>query len=764
MIAHIKPQEGGFALQSYREHARGVAELCSRFAAELTSDARWQTMGYVLGLLHDYGKLQEDFQRYIEAASGYTSRQTPHRAPHSATGAILLRQQSELEHQLLNTISYCISGHHRGLYDANEMKKRLQTLDEQQRLTRAREDAPDDTAWTIEALHEALEALRAKSPYADCEAEDYPLIVRMLFSCLVDADFLDTELFMDKEKSEKRKHKTETDFAALRDKFHDYTKEFKADSPINQARAAFLLQCHTHGATADRGIYSLFLPTGGGKTVSSMAWALEMAIRHKARHIIYVIPYTSIITQTAETFRKIFGEEVVLEHHSDIDITDEERHNENKFLAENWDAPIIVTTNVQLFESLYSHRVSRCRKLHNIARSIIVCDEVQMFPTERLNPMLRAIESLYAAFDTSILLCTATQPLFTEDLSSAFKRSTHELEPLGFDVEPIVTYDTETFSLFDRADFHLTPLPLSTEELALRLREHSSALCVVNNRKDARLVYEQLKKVEENPEVKLFHLSRMMCSAHLKAVLKEIKKRMKDDLPTKVISTQLIEAGVDLDFPVVYRANASLISIIQAGGRCNRNGQREEKGEVFVFDLTDGGKPFGEINMGIDATNAIRDRHLESIAVHDPAIIREYYWNFYSRAGEFDKNGVWEKLMEKIDEFGFDFECTSRNFHLIEDKVEYDLFVPYGEEGKQLVTDLRARKFERLRGPLHSKYRVGISQNNFTELCSRGSVEPITSFGSDKDQPIYLLTDKGSYSDDLGVLLDNHYLIDVQTV
>ena len=751
MIAHVKPEGEGFRTQEYKDHAEGVAALCSAFAANLTKNGQWSSTGYMLGLLHDVGKLHPGFQRYIRYASGMSSRPAEHVA-HSATGALFARTLC-LDPRLQRLAEYCIASHHRGLYNFNDLRNRLDAdpavIDSS---AQVKQSAPQELEWTWEQIQKALPENPVRR---SCDADDYPMIVRMLFSCLVDADYLDTEQFM---QNKARAH-TSVDFVLLRDKLRQKTEAFKADTPINQARATFLNRCRAHGSSCSRGIYSLFLPTGGGKTLSSMAWALESAIRLKASRIIYVIPYTSIITQTAQQFRKIFGGENVLEHHSDLDIADLEEYNRTKLLAENWDAPIVVTTNVQLFESVYAHRVSRCRKLHNIARAVLVFDEVQMFPSEHLNPMVRAIESLCSAMGTQTLLCTATQPVLTEELSDGFRQSAHPFEPLAYSVEEVVPYNPELFSLFDRAEYHITsPLSLSADELARELEAHESALCIVNTRRAAALVYCALRAQSGREDRAIVHLSRMMCSAHLKEKLNLIKERLAGGLPTLVVSTQLIEAGVDLDFPVVYRQQASLVSVIQAGGRCNREGKRAQKGQVYVFTLQDGKEPFGEIKTGIQATQDILPELSAGTQVHDPDLISNYYRQFYRRIGDFDRGNVCSELLHRTGDpnlLRYDFEEASRQFRLVEDKSSCDVFVPYNAQSKELLHLLERGTAHRQDLRLLQQYRVAVSPALCSVLLREGMLTP-SRYGR-QQLGAYILRDEGDYDSDLGLLSESHW-------
>ena len=696
IIAHRT--EGGEE-QSLYDHVEGVALQIRR---NLTEAGLKQLIpiGDLLGRLHDVGKAQPAFQSYIRG-------ETTAKAPHSAAGALLatsLMYELSKELQLKKLprtsqlLAYAISGHHRGLYDYIELRKELEKKEIKERCAKTKGALPsiklELQTWVEEYAESTESSLRVLAKQVGA-TEQAQALIRLLFSCLVDADFLDTEAFMDEERKERR-HKATSGYAplkVLRDRLTKHMEDFSTEGKINQARRLFLNRCRAHGRTCPKGYYSLFLPTGGGKTLSSMAWALETALNHKAQRIIYVIPYTSIITQTAGIFREIFGEENVLEHHSDISFSGDEaaqeaeRYERTRLLAENWDAPIIVTTNVQFFESLFSHKVSRSRKVHSIANSIVVFDEVQMFPTEFLNPMLRLLEDLRWIYGTQLLFCSATLPPFDKDHSSTFKK-VNDFHQLSDAIQPIVPEDPELFKIFDRVVYHLEEKVCTTKELAQELAKHTSALCVVNSRRDASQIYHAL--LEEGKEAHdVIHLSRNMCSAHLKERIAEVRQRLKAGIPTLVISTQLIEAGVDIDLPIVYRAMSGLNSIVQAGGRCNREGKLPVPGEVHVFSLSDGGKAVKAIAQGQNATRFLLDNSEGQTYTSIPLeLIEAYYHRYYASIKSFDEKNIKEDLYsEECEDWEFDFEKASIKFKLIED-VGCELFVPYGR-GKGLLEGLQ---------------------------------------------------------------------------
>lgn len=746
-IAHIREEDDGcFTVQSIREHCLSVGEMARNMIYEGEDYSGMKELAYYAGLLHDFGKYRPDFQRYILSVSGMEqSDKVPPKAPHAIVGAIEARRKFS-DPMIAGALAYCISGHHRGLYDHNEMLRRLRNGEHQRWC-----DACENLAAEEELVPDNAEA---EEPY------DLQMMIRMLFSALVDADWLDTERFMSPDLSAERERikGNYVSFHTLRQQLRDMTDGFKSapDTPVNRSRAHFLESCRSHGESSDPGIYTLSLPTGSGKTISSMAWALEMVIRNHHERIIYVIPYTSIITQTAMVFREIFGEQNILEHHSEVVVqqADKTRESEQmsrlKFLSDNWDAPIVLTTNVQFFESLFASKPAKCRKVHNIANSVIVMDEVQALPEEFLRPILSSIDTLAEAFHCSILCCSATQPVYNEDLSSR-NVGTEFYDPLPTKGD-LVPREEKYFAPFDRVDYHMEPRNLSSQELGHRLAGEHSVLCVVNSRKDAGLVYQALVSESDIMPDEVIHLSRMMCSAHLREAIKIIKERMKERKPTKVISTQLIEAGVDLDFPCVWRAYAGLGSIIQAGGRCNREGKMKQRGQVYVFKLSDGGRPFGNIAKGCDATTSLlHNLSGEKIDPTDPEVIAQYYRRYYARIPDFDVKRIDDCLMypEHIN-----FETAAELFNLIDDKGTIPVIVPYREKGQNLVRRIRDR-ISLSREDFHrmQEYSVSLRESDYASLLSHGNVEKIP-WG---DDAISILVDGRCYDDVAGVVISNHW-------
>ena len=753
VIAHICTRpDGKLATHSLDDHLKGVAELCRTFVSEATGCNALGELGYLLGTLHDVGKNLPSFQTYIKRSCGMDTSAKAYPAPHSPAGAIFANKlQSIINDKLKKILSLIVAAHHRGLYDDGAWLRVVNDSENKGYRYQYKDLIKILGTDTADYGISESEVLKSWEKY---DVQERALLIRILFSCLIDADFLDTELFMNPAQSSMRE-RVMPSFEELREKLKAHTDRFKQDTAINKVRKEFLETCIKAGKESETGIYSLFLPTGGGKTLSSMAWALEKALASGHKRIIYVIPYTSIITQTASIFKEIFGEENVLEHHSDIEFRDDDESSRlrQKLSAENWDAPIIVTTNVQFFESLYSNRVGRCRKLHNIANSVIILDEVQTFPTELENPIIRAIESLNYGFRTDILLCTATLPNFDKEVGSEVVKDQkfYEFEK---DIQPIVPYQAEQFAVFDKVDFHLEPQKVSHEELAHELLKYKTFLCVVNSRKDALNIYNALK--EKTPDDKgLIHLSKRMCSLHIKTKIEEIKERLKKGLPTKVVSTQLIEAGVDLDFPVVFRALAGLDSVIQAAGRCNREGKLSHKGLVQVFEIEE--SSYKGLNLSTDAYKAVI-RPSQKVNSVDLAMVKEYFRKYYGSIQSFDQKEISLSLFYdgRLEDLRFDFETAANNFRYIDDNGR-DVLVPYTTEGKALISKLSAgASLSKTDFRLMSKLNVRLYDHEIKELLSKGFIRECP-LGKDT---ILFAQEPKLYSDDTGLRLEDPYKIE----
>ncbi|MDF7800467.1 CRISPR-associated helicase Cas3' [Pontiellaceae bacterium B1224] len=541
--------------QPLDDHLEQVATLAAQFAEPFGGEA-WARL---LGRNHDLGKGTLSWQAWLRQVNGVVDEFAQYyegHPTHAGAGAQWLFQHSQEAGKLL---AYCIAGHHGGLPNWDEASDEVGL--------KARLNKPMSN---IEIA--AVPNCPADLPISingDRFGFQLQFFTRMLFSCLVDADYLDTEEFMDRMKSGWRSEYLPLIQLAEHfwERFNGLRENADASSNVNQQRERVLQDC-LGAAEKEGGLFSLTVPTGGGKTLASLAFALEHAKKHGKRRIIYVIPFTSIIEQNAAVFRDMLGDDAVLEHHCNFIPDDADW--KTRLASENWDAPIVVTTNVQFFNSFYANKTSKCRKLHNVADSIVIFDEVQAIPVEKLKPCLEVIKELSTNYGVTSVLCTATQPAieYSEQFQSGLK-----------DVREIVGDVPALFSALKRTEESFVG-ELAEGEVAARLSREDQVLCIVNTRQQALDIFNALPESEDN-----IHLSALMHPAHRTRKLAAVRERMSNGSPCRVVSTQLIEAGVDVDFSCVYRAVSGIDSIAQAAGRCNRNGKYETPRPVYVFEF-----------------------------------------------------------------------------------------------------------------------------------------------------------------------------------
>lgn len=708
-IAHVACNEDGTWREPHdlAEHLKGVATLAACFARPFGED--WARLA---GQWHDLGKYRSRFQNYIRLASGFEADAhitgEAGKAPHSTAGALLACDRFKVNGRAL---AYLIAGHHAGLDDWHGgLETRLASLDARNELDESLVASPPAKILDHGNFTPDLQAIPGGS-------KGFALWLRILFSCLVDADFLDTEAYMAPEKTAYRGNWPE--IPGLLDQFDRHMTDLAAQaahSQVNQLRADILRQCRKKAAEQP-GLFSLTVPTGGGKTLSSLAFALEHAKRHGKRRVIHVIPYTSIIEQTADIFRSIFGE-AVIEHHSNAEADPNKENSKSRLACENWDAPIVVTTNVQFFESLFARRTSRCRKLHNIVDSVVVLDEAQLLPPEFLQPILDTLNLLTRHYGVTVVLSTATQPaLSTREYFDA-RQNIRGLE----NVREIVNDPDALYRALERVHVRL-PMDWHTsvtwETLAQELTRHDSVLAIVNRRKDACELWQQM------PEGTL-HLSALMCGAHRSNVINKIKSRLKNGVPTRLISTQLVEAGVDVDFPVVYRALAGLDSIAQAAGRCNREGKLEH-GEVVVF-VPPKPAPPGLLRKGENACRSVLHNHIGNPL--DRALFARYFEGLY-HACNLDEHSIADLLKVDGHSLAVNFRTAAEKFRLIQDEDSAPVIVHYrGRDGNDdsveaLINTLRKHGPERWLMRKLQRYTVNIHRREMTKLLTQGDVQEI---------------------------------------
>ena len=696
--------------QTWQAHSTAVADKAALFAETFKSAVWAKTAGW----LHDFGKLHPHFQAYLLRENGLDASEWDGtgsgRINHSGAGAVLAYRFHPSAWGL--TLAYLIAGHHAGLPDWNTDPTGNAALSYRLDHEQVTLDAIDQEVFELSFLPKSLQA-----PAFLKNERNYHLWVRMLFSCLVDADYLDTEAFMSPDKSANRI--TFPGLAELKAKF-DVTLSAltttATSTPVNRLRKMILDDCRKAAAFSP-GLFSLTVPTGGGKTLSGTAFALDHAIAHRKTRIIYVIPYTSIIEQTAEVLRAYFGNDNVLEHHSNLD--SEKASPAQLLAAENWDAPIIVTTNVQFFESLYAARSSRCRKLHHIVNSVVILDEAQLLPPEWLDPCVEAINRLVTDYGVSVVLSTATLPALPGLISN----------PTEIVSDPAGLYRSlKRTEISPPTDLKS---PTNWEILAAELCTHQQVLCIVNTRKDCMELWNAMPR-------ETIHLSASMCGQHRSKIITDIKKRLATPEPIRVISTQLVEAGVDIDFPVVYRALAGMDSIAQAAGRCNREGKHPILGQVRVF-IPPIPSPKGLLLKGEQTTRELIAS--DAFQPDDPQTFTRYFKLYYASINETGKKWLHEHLVRDASEAKVQFRTAAETFKMIQESTS--IVVQYGESEKW-IQQLRFIGPTRDLMRRLQRFTVSVYPGLARKLLERGHIEEI--------QPgIFVQTYPGLYRKETGL-------------
>ena len=686
--------------QGLPEHIHAVAELAASFADAFGSGP----LAYQVGLWHDLGKFNPAFQEYLLACEADPGAKG-HGPDHKAAGAQMAAQR-------LGPTAQLIQGHHGGLRSKTDLQQWLAERRKDPALTAAL-----DIAQSV--LPELQPPARVVPPAYVRQPLEAELFLRMVFSALVDADYLDTEAHFTPSRTAGRG--SQVTLATLWERFERAQGRLVSGcTPVVQEARTAIYEACLEAATQPPGLFRLTVPTGGGKTRSGLAFALRHALRHGHRRVITVVPFISITEQTAAVYRECLeGDEsgaaaapVVLEHHSGVD---EAEHADDDFHArqvwrrlgaENWDAPVIVTTGVQFFESLFARSTSRCRKLHRLAGSVIILDEVQTLPPRLLTPILDALNQLCQNYGATVVLSTATQPAFS--CIPVFARTP---------AREIVPRPERFFQSLRRVryEWRLDPA-LEWAEVAALVGAAPSALVVVNTKKDALALLDAL----DDPEA--LHLSTLLCGAHRGQVIRLVKARLAAGLPCRVVSTQVVEAGVDLDFPLVLRALGPLDSIIQAAGRCNREG-RLSYGRVIVFRPADGGIPPGSYRTATGVTAGLLARGPADL--DDPAVAAQYFQNLF---------GLLDKDAQEIQKYraAFDYPEVAARFRMIAEETESVVITSYGDEEQQAIVHaalarLRAgtpdtRRVLRQLQP----YIVAVRARQARDYTQRGWITPIT--------------------------------------
>ncbi len=665
-------------------------------------------------------------------------------------------------------LAYVIASHHAGLYDWRNVNR-------------------EDLSFRLsgDKIREEYEQALAENPPADILAENvfdptptlkavltaeesipgaFALWVRMLFSALIDADFLDTERFKDPAHFDARG--AFPVISELQSAYRDHMKSIASNATptkVNLVRANVLSQCLEKAVELEPGAFSLTVPTGGGKTLASLGFALEHAHRYNKRRIIYAIPFTSIIEQTADVFRSAFkglASDPVIEHHSQSDVDGQTLSS--RLTCENWDAPLIVTTNVQLFESLFAARTSTCRKLHRLANSVIVLDEAQQLPPEFLQPILDVLRLLIAHYGVTVVFCTATQPVLS---SRTLFDSSRNLRGFGAgEVREIVNNPDELFETLRRVRVRLPArLDVGTDwdTLAKSVAAQPCGLVITNRKSDARELWQ---KLPDSP----IYLTTDLCGAHRSALIGQIRARLEarrlgtDERPLRVVSTSLVEAGVDLDFPIIWRSLAGLDALAQAAGRCNREGLLSDLGELVVF-VAPRGEPQGALMRGANESRSVL------AGLDDPHGVRllaerewmdRYFRRYYSDCPHgHDQHGIVDLLHRGVKGRNLDeslqvaFRSAAERFHLIDDEDTATVYVRYSANGD-------FSEIDRLLGPLQAgvadrwlmrklqRYAVSVRRRQIAVLESHGEIAPVAAGA-------YVLRNHARYHPELGLCVDD---------
>lgn len=704
-LAHINDKN---EKQTLKEHLKNTAVLSGRFASAFGL----YDWGYCCGLLHDIGKYSLKFQRRLCGSK--------EQVDHSTAGAKVCWEKKGV-YQFL---SYCIAGHHAGLPDTGGESDTGTRGTMYGRLKKKVEDY-----WAYE--QEIDIPVLTPPPFQPVKTDNpsffASMFIRMLYSCLVDADYLDTEAFMSNGSVVRDKGEDfETLYNRLEKHIADWMKNDDLNT-INGRRTEILKHCIRKGKE-EKGLFRMTVPTGGGKTVASLAFALQHVREHHMDRIIYVIPYTSIIEQNAKVFSDILGTDNVLEDHCNVDYESSEELKPMQLAAENWDKPIIVTTNVQFYESFFSNKSAKCRKLHNIANSVIIFDEAQMLPNDYLKPCIAVIEQLIRYYQSTVVLCTATQPALGNILSTDIKA--RELCPRM----------QEQFQFFKRVQIKSLQ-KISEDELIQRIEAERQSLCILNTKKRAQKIYQRV--CGEG----VYHLSTTMYPAHRKKMISEIRDRLKKNEKCIVISTSLVEAGVDLDFQSVYRQLAGVDSIIQAAGRCNREGSKPVKESItYIFRFDEREYVPGQ-RQQINVTESLLE---DKMNLEELESIELYFEMLYHFRGEsLDK----KRILNEFKNSNFPFSKVAKEFRLIEENTK-TILIAREEKAKMILEELQMKGITKKLMREMGQYCVNLYESDFNKMYAAGMLQEIS---ADMNEEYFVLCDNQKYTEEMGLILDVQY-------
>lgn len=721
-IAHLT--EDGRA-HGLRDHLQCVGAIARSFLTNVGLG----DIAYQAGLWHDLGKYSAAFQNRIREANGFEAHieggnDANTKRDHTTAGAVLALRadpKKNEDEKVALIVAFAVAGHHTGIPDSTWLKERVKNGEE--RFNEALRQHPPEFLLARPSDVTLPEALS--------DADALPVLdlcVRVVYSALCDADFLDTEAFYNPNQSKARSASEQIDMSCLLQRLSDHIDALECSASktaVNTARSSLRKEARA-ASHRPQGAFSLTIPTGGGKTLSGLEFALSHAAKHRLKRIIIAVPYTSIIEQNADVIARILGSEAVLEHHSALAAN--KSTYRNRLASENWDAPIIVTTTVQLFESLFSNRSSHCRKVHRLCESVVILDEAQALPTGLLDPILQMLGYLIDRFKMSVVLSTATLPALGErpKLLKGLKG-----------VSEIVSDPVAAFEQLRRVQVQWpsSEAPTRYSELATQVAAVPSVLAIVHQRKDARLLVELLDEQLKN--TKTIHLSASMCAKHRSEVLAQLSESLRKGEEIRVVSTQLIEAGVDIDFPVVFRAMAGLDSIAQAAGRCNREGRLQARGQLRIFNAETAPPP-GILRTALGITQRML-RENPSLDPLAPTMFEAYFQSLLWTQDK-DVHDICE-LQTKLQ-----FKTIAQSFHMIEDGWSTSILVPWGPNCQHLIEELRENGPTRGLMRKLQRYHVSIPKRHLKELLQVGAAEEL-------HETVPLLIDTDRYDRRFGLTL-----------
>jgi CRISPR-associated endonuclease/helicase Cas3 len=735
-IAHLQNEKGDF--HNLDQHLKAVGELAENSLSianpNLSEIAKWA------GLLHDLGKYRDEFQAYLNSEGEIASSKETHHAVYGA--ALTFKKATETRNMAWLPIAFAILAHHGKLHNKGELAGKFQEY---------------ETDKAVPPLIEKFEQELGEIP-ENLNDNDFlkntlrlEFATRMIFSALVDADRYDTAYhannWQNPEKIEFKPQELLEKLKQVSQEKSENAKKSGVDEKLINLRNKIFADC-LKKAEEKSGFFSLTVPTGGAKTLSSMAFALKHAEFHGKRRVIVVIPFLSIIEQNAKEYRQVFGDEVVVENHSAIEIKensdDKDDLNRLSLITENWDAPVIVTTSVQFIESLFSNRTSKCRKLHNIANSVVIFDEIQTLPAKLLEPLFSVWRELVENYGVTFVFSTATQPAFKKnDFNFTKGLNENELTEITEATEEI--YKTLNRVNYEFKDFQT---PKTWTQIGDEMKAEPQVMSVLNTRKHAFELWDELHgKLAEPREHGIYHLSSAMCAEHRLQTIETIKSRLKNGETCKVVSTQLVEAGVDLDFPVLFRAIAPLDSIVQAAGRCNREGKLE-KGRVVVFTPSDNKIPSGIYRVATDETCLMLPNLSEEDLAVNHEIFADYFGRIYPRVSTGDEI---QKNREQLN-----FKEVAKDAKVI-DNEGIGVIVPFGK-AKEIIEKIRLKNFRTdklifFRDDMRSlqRFMVNLYPKDFDYLKNHGQLQSLIE-GKELD---LFVVNEGSYHKELGVLTAN---------